>query len=94
MIVAKQGHEFVGRVEQCDDEAVVGKRVVGEINVCCGDCLECADNNGSHCQKRSVLGIKNCQFGAFAEYLGNCLFYGFASETSPQSPSFSKPSCW
>ena len=27
------GHEFVGIVEKCSDEKLIGKRVVGEINI-------------------------------------------------------------
>jgi threonine dehydrogenase-like Zn-dependent dehydrogenase len=32
------GHEFVGQVVEADDPTLVGKRVVGEINVVCGEC--------------------------------------------------------
>ena len=33
------GHEFVGVVEECPgDPSWIGKRVVGEINVACGEC--------------------------------------------------------
>ena len=51
------GHEFVGRVEACDDTRWLGKRVVGEINAGCGDCPECARGLSRHCRQRSVLGI-------------------------------------
>ena len=35
------GHEFVGIVEDSDDETLIGKRVVGELNEGCGDCIYC-----------------------------------------------------
>ena len=62
------GHEFVGVVEECDDAMYVGRRVVGEINVPCGDCPTCAAGLGNHCPDRTVLGIDG-RDGAFAEYL-------------------------
>jgi alcohol dehydrogenase len=61
------GHEFVGVVEQCDDPAWIGKRVVGEINVACGHCRWCARGLGRHCPERSTLGIMNHD-GCMAEY--------------------------
>src|SRR5260370_30511528 len=30
------GHEFVGEVVEAADPGLVGRRVVGEINLCCG----------------------------------------------------------
>ncbi len=54
------GHEFVGVVD--------GKRVVGEINVSCGHCEACRAGRRTHCENRTVLGIKD-RNGAFAEYL-------------------------
>jgi threonine dehydrogenase-like Zn-dependent dehydrogenase len=63
------GHEFVGVVvESSDDPAWVGQRVVGEINVACGKCETCRAGRHTHCEKRSVLGIKD-RHGALAEYL-------------------------
>lgn len=62
------GHEFVGRVEQSDVPALVGKRVAGEINASCGICNWCIDGMGRHCPTRTVLGILG-RDGAFAEYL-------------------------
>lgn len=62
------GHEFVGVVEKCGDEKLIGKRVVGEINAACGKCDFCRRGLGRHCEKRTVLGIFGRQ-GAFAEYL-------------------------
>jgi len=62
------GHEFVGRVVEGDDEKWLGKRVVGEINVSCGECDLCLWGLGRHCPQRTVMGIVN-RDGAFAEYL-------------------------
>jgi threonine dehydrogenase-like Zn-dependent dehydrogenase len=61
------GHEFVGIVEKCDKNNLIGKRVVGEINIGCGVCSYCIKGMNNHCQKRSVLGILN-KDGVFAEY--------------------------
>jgi threonine dehydrogenase-like Zn-dependent dehydrogenase len=62
------GHEFVGRVAESPDPALVGKRVVGEINAGCGLCELCQQGDSRHCAERTVLGIKN-RDGAFAEFL-------------------------
>lgn len=63
------GHEFVGRVEACPDQpALVGQRVVGEINISCGQCSRCRAGLPTHCRNRRVLGILH-KDGAFAEYL-------------------------
>ncbi|MFV2058622.1 MAG: alcohol dehydrogenase catalytic domain-containing protein, partial [Thiohalomonadales bacterium] len=63
------GHEFVGTViEAPDNQSLIGKRVVGEINISCGECDECLVGHPRHCNRRNVLGIKN-HHGAFAEFL-------------------------
>lgn len=62
------GHEFVGEVEAADDKALIGKRVVGEINLACGKCDWCARGLGRHCPNRTVLGIVRHP-GAMSEYL-------------------------
>ncbi|MDQ3255790.1 MAG: alcohol dehydrogenase catalytic domain-containing protein, partial [Acidobacteriota bacterium] len=63
------GHEFVGVVERAPDApALVGKRVVGEINAGCGVCELCAAEDARHCPQRTVLGIVN-RDGAHAEFL-------------------------
>jgi threonine dehydrogenase-like Zn-dependent dehydrogenase len=62
------GHEFVGRVVQSESTALMGKRVVGEINASCGTCNWCIDGMGRHCPARTVLGILG-RDGAFAKYL-------------------------
>jgi threonine dehydrogenase-like Zn-dependent dehydrogenase len=62
------GHEFVGRVVECEEKKWVGKRVVGEINISCGECDLCLWGLGRHCAKRTVMGIVN-RDGTFAEYV-------------------------
>ena len=62
------GHEFVGEVVDADTRTLVGKRVVGEININCGRCSWCERGLGNHCPKRTVLGIVK-QPGAFRELL-------------------------
>lgn len=62
------GHEFVGRVVECRDRNWQGKRVVGEINMACGECEYCLWGLGRHCPRRTVMGIVK-RDGALAEYL-------------------------
>ena len=62
------GHEFVGEVVEARDRELVGRRVVGEINLCCGGCDWCRRALGRHCPTRSVLGIVKHP-GAFREFL-------------------------
>ena len=64
------GHEFVGLVEESGpaDSAWVGRRVVGEITVGCGQCGGCRAAGRGHCDVRTVTGIRG-RDGAFAEYL-------------------------
>ncbi len=62
------GHEFVGRVEQCAVPGWTGRRVVGTINLGCGECAECLEAGPEHCPRRTVLGIAG-RDGAFADYL-------------------------
>src|SRR5258707_858385 len=71
------GHEFVGVVEKVaheqgasTPEALVGKRVVGEINAACykSSCAYCRSGMPTHCPERTTLGIVQ-RDGAFADYL-------------------------
>jgi threonine dehydrogenase-like Zn-dependent dehydrogenase len=62
------GHEFVGEVVAADSKELIGKRVVGEINLACGRCPWCRRGLGRHCPSRSVLGIVRHP-GAFSEFL-------------------------
>jgi len=62
------GHEFVGEVAGPEDSPWLGQRVVGEINIGCGECGLCRRGLARHCGERRVLGIINHD-GAFAQYL-------------------------
>lgn len=62
------GHEFVGEVVAAETTSLVGRRVVGEINLGCGKCGWCAKGLGRHCPNRTVLGIVKHP-GAFREFL-------------------------
>jgi threonine dehydrogenase-like Zn-dependent dehydrogenase len=61
------GHEFVGEVVAAGTPSLMGRRVVGEINLACGRCEWCRKGLGRHCPTRKALGIKG-QPGVFAEY--------------------------
>lgn len=61
------GHEFVGVVEASDDESLIGKRVVGEINEVCHGCLYCKTGRPHHCANRTTPGLS--RDGCFAEYM-------------------------
>lgn len=61
------GHEFVGVVEASDDERLIGKRVVGELNEGCGDCIYCRSGREKHCMRRKVIGMEGLD-GTFEEY--------------------------
>jgi threonine dehydrogenase-like Zn-dependent dehydrogenase len=63
------GHEFVGEVTAAPDAPDwIGRRVVGEINVACGDCAQCRAGRRNHCELRQVAGLRG-RDGAFADYL-------------------------
>ncbi|MCL2632060.1 MAG: alcohol dehydrogenase catalytic domain-containing protein [Coriobacteriia bacterium] len=62
------GHEFVGIVEQSGTASLVGQRVVGEINLSCGQCLYCQSGRPHHCSERQTLGINN-KDGSFADFI-------------------------
>ena len=61
------GHEFVGLVLESDDSCLIGKRVVGEINEVCGECLYCKTGRPHHCSNRTTPGLS--RDGCFAEYM-------------------------
>jgi len=61
------GHEFVGVVEYSEDKALIGKRVVGEINEVCGQCIYCKTGRPHHCKNRTTPGLS--VDGCFAEYM-------------------------
>jgi threonine dehydrogenase-like Zn-dependent dehydrogenase len=62
------GHEFVGVVKTCEQDRLIGRRIVGEINISCGSCPFCRNKLQNHCPDRSVLGILR-KDGVFAEYI-------------------------
>lgn len=62
------GHEFVGHIAAATAAGRVGQRVVGEINVGCGQCADCLAGRPTQCGTRTALGIR-ARDGAFAEYL-------------------------
>ena len=63
------GHEFVGEVVGgAGVEELLGRRVVGEINVADGTCDFCMRGIPSQCRNRSTVGLDRHP-GAFAEYL-------------------------
>jgi threonine dehydrogenase-like Zn-dependent dehydrogenase len=63
------GHEFVGEVVVAPDAPNwSGKRVVGEINITCGECEQCRAGREHHCERRKVLGLIQHD-GVFAEYV-------------------------
>src|SRR5262249_22799514 len=61
------GHEFVAEVVEADTPSLVGRRVVGAINLACRACEWCRKNLGRHCPHRTVLGIVRHP-GAFQEF--------------------------
>ena len=62
------GHEFVGEVVKAPgNETWIGKRVVGEISIVCGECQTCKAGRPNHCENRTTLGIIGHD-GVFAEY--------------------------
>lgn len=64
------GHEFVGVVEEINDEdkSLLNKRVVGEINCGCKNCEWCYQGLERHCPNRQTLGIWQ-KDGCFAQYV-------------------------
>lgn len=64
------GHEFVGVVEEINDEdkSLLKKRVVGEINNGCEQCEMCHQGLQRHCPNRQTLGIWQ-KDGCFAQYM-------------------------
>jgi threonine dehydrogenase-like Zn-dependent dehydrogenase len=63
------GHEFVGEVVAAAGAPEwVGRRVVGEINIGCGDCTLCERGLGKHCPRRQCVGMID-KDGAMAEFL-------------------------
>ncbi len=62
------GHEFVGIVEKDPEGDLKGERVVGSINIPCGECYLCERGIENHCVNMEAIGMRK-RDGAFAEYL-------------------------
>lgn len=62
------GHEFAGVVEKSAKSKWVGRRVIGSINLGCGECNVCVNEGPEHCPNRRVLGIA-AKDGVFADYV-------------------------
>jgi threonine dehydrogenase-like Zn-dependent dehydrogenase len=86
------GHEFVGVVCEGNDSSLLGKRVVGEINLSCGRCLYCATARPHHCSNRATLGI-NGKDGSFADFLTlpTSLLHPLPSGLSPEQAVYTEP---
>jgi len=86
------GHEFVGIVEASDDESLIGKRVVGELNEGCGECLYCKTGREKHCLSRKVIGMEGLD-GTFEEYfvLANHLIHPVPDELSTEEAIYVEP---
>ncbi len=86
------GHEFVGVVEASDDETLIGKRVVGELNEGCGECLYCKSGREKHCLSRKVIGMEGLD-GTFEEYfiLANHLIHPVPDELSTEEAIYVEP---
>lgn len=86
------GHEFVGIVEVSDDESLIGKRVVGELNEGCGECIYCKTGREKHCLSRKVIGMEGLD-GTFAEYfvLANHLIHVVPDTLSMEKAIFTEP---
>ena len=61
------GHEIFGVVDEAPRPDLVGKRVVTEINVSCGECYFCSRGMNTHCAHVRALGID--RDGGFAEFV-------------------------
>ncbi len=73
-------------------ERLLGRRVVGEINLACGKCAWCSRRLGRHCPGRKVLGIVG-QPGVFAEYfvLPECNLHVVSESIPTESAVFIEP---
>lgn len=86
------GHEFVGVVEDSDDPALIGKRVVGELNEGCGTCIYCKSGREKHCLTRKVIGMEGLD-GTFAEYfvLANHLIHEVPEDLPTEKAIYTEP---
>ncbi|MBE5955593.1 MAG: alcohol dehydrogenase [Lachnospiraceae bacterium] len=86
------GHEFVGVVEASDDVNLIGRRVVGELNEGCGECLYCRTGREKHCLTRKVIGMEGLD-GTFEEYfvLANHLIHPVPDELPTEQAIYVEP---
>lgn len=86
------GHEFVGIVKESDDTNLLGRRVVGEINVGCGHCACCKAGMARHCPDRRALGIFGLP-GCMAEFcmLPDANLHAVPDEIADQRAVFVEP---
>ncbi len=86
------GHEFVGIVEKSHDSALIGKRVVGELNAGCGHCLYCQTGREKHCHQRKVLGMAQ-KDGCFAQWMtiATKLLHPVPDEIPTEQALFTEP---
>ena len=94
------GHEFVGIVEEIDDEAskrwnvVVGDRVVAEQIVPCGECRYCKRGEYWMCAPHGMFGFKRATPGAMAEYMvfpKEARVHKVSKSIKPQHAAYAEP---
>ncbi len=86
------GHEFVGVVESSPEPKLIGRRVVGELNEGCGDCIYCSTGREKHCEDRKCIGISG-RDGCFAPYmtLSTRLLHIVPDSVSDEQAIFTEP---
>ncbi|MFM9613792.1 alcohol dehydrogenase [Streptomyces sp. V2] len=68
----RPGHEWCGRVTQAGpgvDRAWLGRRVMGDTMLGCGDCRRCRRGHQHVCDRRQEVGVRGGRAGALAEQL-------------------------
>lgn len=89
------GHEFVGEVVEVANAADSGwlhRRVVGSINIGCGQCPTCRASGPAHCPNRTVLGIRG-KDGVFADFfaLPVANLYPLPDHVADEAAVFAEP---
>ena len=86
------GHEFVGKVIRSHEPALLGKRVVGELNEGCKNCLYCRSGREKHCISRRVIGLEG-KDGCFASFmtLKNHLIHPIPDSLPDELAVFTEP---
>ncbi len=87
------GHEFVGEVEAAPGAPRwIGRRVVAEINVSCGECDACRRGRRAHCERREVLGLRG-RHGACATLLRVPIanLHAVPEDLSDEAAAFAEP---